>query len=104
MRLWETASEPMPTPVQQRPCPATALAAADTAAGPVLAVAWSDGEVHLWHVLSGRVRVLPLPHSCHALALTPGGLLLIGGPEGLTAVRLRLDAVWQGTGQAPDGT
>ncbi|SDM67341.1 hypothetical protein SAMN04487981_102211 [Streptomyces sp. cf386] len=94
VRLWETGSdEPMPVPVQQRRYLATALAAADTPVGPVLAVAWSDGELHLWHVFSGEVRVLPLPHPCDTLALTPEGLLLVGGPEGLCAIRPRLDAL-----------
>ncbi|MET7689634.1 hypothetical protein ABZT06_16930 [Streptomyces sp. NPDC005483] len=94
VRLWETASaEPMPVPVQRRRYRVTALAAADTDAGPVLAVAWSDGELHLWHVFSGKVRVLPLPRPCDALSLTPEGLLLVGDPEGLYALRLRLDAL-----------
>ncbi|MFI6439452.1 hypothetical protein [Streptomyces sp. NPDC050759] len=94
VRLWETGSaEPMPVPVQQRRHLVTALAAADTPVGPVLAVAWSDGELHLWHVLSGEVRVLPLLRPCDALALTPGGLLVVGDPEGLYAVQLRLDAL-----------
>ncbi|MET8077199.1 hypothetical protein [Streptomyces sp. NPDC005303] len=95
VRLWEVSAEPMPEPVQQRAYRVTALAAADTSAGPVLAVAWSDGEVHLWHVFSGRVRVLPWLGDCDALALTPGGLLVIGDPEGVSAVRLRLDVLWE---------
>lgn len=95
VRLWETSAEPMPVPVQQRPYRTTALAAADTPAGPVLAVAWSDGELHLWHVFSGRVRVLPWLRGCDALALTPDGLLVIADPGGLSAVRLRLDVLWE---------
>ncbi|MET9792206.1 hypothetical protein [Streptomyces canus] len=95
VRLWETSAEPMPVPVQQRRYRTTALAAADTSAGPVLAVAWSDGELHLWHVFTGRVRVLPWLHGCDALALTSEGLLVIGDPEGLNAVRLRLDVLWE---------
>ncbi|MCX4856479.1 hypothetical protein [Streptomyces canus] len=95
VRLWETSAEPMPVPVQQRRYRTTALAAADTSAGPVLAVAWSDGELHLWHVFTGRVRVLPWLHGCDALALTSDGLLVIGDPEGLHAVRLRLDVLWE---------
>jgi hypothetical protein len=85
----------MPVPVEQRPYLTTALAAADTPAGPVLAVAWSDAELHLWHVPSGRMRALPLLHACHALALTSRGVLVIGGPDGLYAVRLRLDTLWE---------
>ncbi|MFF8452671.1 hypothetical protein ACF06Q_33970 [Streptomyces leeuwenhoekii] len=95
VRLWETSTEPMPLPVEQRPYLTTALAAADTPAGPVLAVAWSDAELHLWHVPSGRMRALPLLHACHALALTSRGVLVIGGPDGLYAVRLRLDTLWE---------
>lgn len=95
VRLWETSAEPMPVPVQQRRYRTTALAAADTSAGPVLAVAWSDGEVHLWHVFSGRVRALPWLRGCDALALTPEGLLVIADSEGLCAVRLRLDVLWE---------
>ncbi|MFK4103411.1 WD40 repeat domain-containing protein [Streptomyces sp. NPDC019531] len=95
VRLWEISAEPMPVPVQQRRSRATALAAADTPAGPVLAVAWSDGELHLWHVFSGRMRVLPWPHGCDALALTPEGLLVVGDAGGLYGVRLRLDVLWE---------
>ncbi|MEU0408641.1 hypothetical protein ABZ307_12635 [Streptomyces griseorubiginosus] len=95
VRLWETSAEPMPVPVQRRRYRTTALAAADTPAGPVLAVAWNDGEVHLWHVLSGRVQVLPWLRACDALALTPDGLLVVADPEGLSAVRLRLDVLWE---------
>jgi WD40 repeat protein len=95
VRLWETSAEPMPVPIQQRGYQVTALAAADTPVGPVLAVAWGDGELHLWHVFSGSVRTLPLLHACGALALTPDGLLVIGDPEGLYAVRLRLDGLWK---------
>ncbi|NEB00485.1 AAA family ATPase [Streptomyces sp. SID13726] len=94
VRLWETSDEPMPAPVEQREPMPLALAAAATPEGPVLAVAWSDGALHLWHVLTGRLRPLPLPHPTRTLALTPGGLLLTGGPEGLHAVRLRLDRLW----------
>ncbi|MFF4630903.1 WD40 repeat domain-containing protein [Streptomyces griseorubiginosus] len=96
VRLWEISSEPMPVPVQQRPYRTTALAAADTSVGPVLAVAWSDGGVHLWHVLSGRMRELPWLRVCDALALTPEGLLVIGDAEGLCGVRLRWDGLWEG--------
>ncbi|MYT08781.1 MULTISPECIES: hypothetical protein, partial [Streptomyces] len=58
-------------------------------------VAWSDGELHLWHVFSGRVRVLPWLRGCDALALTPEGLLVLADSEGLSAVRLRLDVLWE---------
>ncbi|MGW0424071.1 WD40 repeat domain-containing protein [Streptomyces sp. NPDC003015] len=93
VRLWETSAEPMREPVERRGSRPAALAAADTPVGPVLAVAWSDGELHLWHVFSGRMRTLPLLHPCAALALTPEGLLVVGDPEGLYTVQLRLDTL-----------
>ena len=95
VRLWAASAAPMPVPVQQRRYRTTALAAADTSAGPVLAVAWSDGEVHLWHVFTGRVRVLPWLRDCDALTLTPEGVLVVGDTAGLSAVRLRLDVLWE---------
>ncbi|MFE1841455.1 hypothetical protein [Streptomyces sviceus] len=95
VRLWETSADPMPVPVQQRRYRATALSATDTPVGPVLAVAWSDGELHLWHVFSGRMRVLPWLRACDTLALTPEGLLVIADSDGLHAVRLRLDVLWE---------
>ncbi|WP_107049944.1 hypothetical protein [Streptomyces bicolor] len=94
VRMWETSGDPMPVPVEQRGCLATALAATDTSVGPVLAVAWNDAELHLWHVSSGRMRALPLLHACTTLALTSEGLVLAGSPEGLYAARLRLDGLW----------
>ncbi|MER6285868.1 hypothetical protein [Streptomyces sviceus] len=95
VRLWETSADPMPVPVQQRRYRATALSATDTPVGPVLAVAWSDGELHLWHIFSGRMRVLPWLRACDTLALTPEGLLVIADSDGLHAVRLRLDVLWE---------
>ncbi|WP_260475560.1 hypothetical protein [Streptomyces sp. WAC 06725] len=91
IRLWETSQEPMDSPIDQRPAVVTALAAAITAAGPVLAAAWNDGELHLWHISSGKAEVLPLLYRCSALALSAGGQLMVGGPDGMYAVQLRLD-------------
>jgi hypothetical protein len=39
------------------------------------------------------MRTLPLLHPCAALALTPEGLLVVGDPEGLYTVQLRLDTL-----------
>ncbi|MFF4601937.1 hypothetical protein ACFY12_04140 [Streptomyces sp. NPDC001339] len=94
VRLWETSQEPMESPVEQRPALVTALAAADTPAGPLIAAAWNDAELHLWHLTSGKLRTLPLLHRCSALSLSATGHLTIGGPDGLHTVRLDFTRLW----------
>ncbi|MFG2828356.1 hypothetical protein ACGFWI_12965 [Streptomyces sp. NPDC048434] len=94
IRMCETSQEPMEAPVDQRPAIATALAAADTPAGPVLAAAWNDGEAHIWHLRSGTVRTVPLLYRCHALSLTSSGHLTVSGPDGYHTIRLSLDQLW----------
>ncbi|MFJ6752121.1 hypothetical protein ACIQNI_28645 [Streptomyces sp. NPDC091266] len=95
IHLWETSQAPMESPLDQRPALATALAAANTPAGPVLAAAWGDYQLHIWHLLSGTVQVLPLLYRCNSLALTPTGQLAVGGPDGAYALHLDLDRVWR---------
>ncbi|WP_458248288.1 WD40 repeat domain-containing protein [Streptomyces sp. MAI_2237] len=94
VRLWATSADPMPDPVEQRPAFGTAMAAAHTAHGPVLAVAWNDASVHLWHVPTGRVRTIPLLVRCQALVLSPGLHLTIGGPDGTYTLRLDASQLW----------
>jgi WD40 repeat protein len=88
VRLWETSADPMPDPVSQRRALATALAAADTSTGPLLAAAWNDSELHIWQILSVKSRTLPLAQPASALAFTQDGLLAIGGPYGVWAMRI----------------
>lgn len=94
IRMWETSQEPMEAPVDQRPAVVTALAAANTDIGPVLAAAWNDGEVHLWHLTSGAVRTVPLLYRCNALSLTSSGHLTVSGPDGYHTIRLSLHRLW----------
>ncbi|TKA04833.1 AAA family ATPase [Actinacidiphila oryziradicis] len=94
VRLWETSADPMPVPVEQRPALVTALAAAPTAHGPVLAVAWNDAVLHLWHLPTGHVRAVPLITPCSALALTPDCHLVVGGTEGAYALALDTVRLW----------
>ncbi|WP_407286455.1 hypothetical protein [Streptomyces sp. BP-8] len=94
IRLWEASQAPMETPLDQRPALVTALAAATTPVGPVVAAAWNDQEIHLWHLLSGTVCVLPLLYRCNSLTLTSTGQLTAGGPDGFHALRLDLDKLW----------
>ncbi|MEY9963012.1 hypothetical protein ABIA33_001038 [Streptacidiphilus sp. MAP12-16] len=95
VRLWDSASgRSMPEPVDRRNALPTALAAARTGHGPVLAVAWSDRLLHIWRLFEGRVAAVPLLQDVDTLALAPSGLLVCGGPEGSSALRLDLDAFW----------
>ncbi|MFE2430601.1 WD40 repeat domain-containing protein [Streptomyces sp. NPDC059373] len=94
VRLWETSADPLPVPVEQRRALVTAMTAAPTADGPVLAVAWNDATLHLWHVLTGRVRPIPLLLPCQALALSPDSRLTVGGPEGAYALGLDTARLW----------
>ncbi|MBM9510232.1 hypothetical protein [Actinacidiphila acididurans] len=93
IRLWEPSAAPMPTPVEQRPALVTALAAAHTPYGPVLAAAWNDATVSLWHIATGRTGTLPLLAPAAALALLPDGHLVAGSAEGVCALRLDIDRV-----------
>lgn len=94
VRLWAAPADPMPDPVEQRPALVTAMAAAHTAHGPVLAVAWNDATLHLWHIPTGRMRPVPLLGPCQAVALSPDSHLTIGGPEGSYALRLDTTRLW----------
>ncbi|WP_148590440.1 WD40 repeat domain-containing protein [Streptomyces sp. WAC01526] len=94
IRLWETSQDPMGSALSQRPALVTALAAANTPAGPVLAAAWNDAEIHLWNLNSGSLRTLPLLYRCNTLAFSSASQLTVGGPDGLHAKRLDLDRLW----------
>jgi hypothetical protein len=99
VRIWEMSTDPMPSPVEQRPALVSAMAATVTADGPVLAIAWNDASLHLWNVLTGRVRRIPLLSPCSALALSADVdsrlcRLAVGGPEGTYALRLDTARLW----------
>ncbi|MFD5793622.1 hypothetical protein ACFWIO_08805 [Streptomyces diastatochromogenes] len=88
VRAWSPAAEPLASPVRSRPCPVTALAAATTDTGPVLAIGWADGLVE-HHVLDedGVVRTYWPGAAVHSLALTVAGTLLVGTDETLVCLR-----------------
>jgi hypothetical protein len=94
VRLWEPSAEPMPTPVEQRPALVTAMSAAHTPHGPVLAVAWNDSVVTLWHIPTGRVHRLPLLTPCAALSLSSDPHLTVGGPGGTWTFTLDSVRLW----------
>jgi hypothetical protein len=88
VRAWGPAAEPLAAPLRSRPCPVTALAAAVTDAGPVLAIGWADGLVE-HHPLDddGRVRTYRPGLPVRTLGLTTSALLLVGTDETLVCLR-----------------
>lgn len=89
VRAWSPAADPQPTPVAERTSPVTALSAAQTPRGPVLAIAWADGLVEARLVEGGEVRRLWPGAAVNALALTAGGSLLIGTDDRVICLRPR---------------
>ncbi len=88
VRLWGPRSAPMPEPSDRRGCPVTAVAAGATAAGPVVAAAWSDGLVRVRDLGTGGVLDVRTGSEVWSLALA-GTLLVLGMPDGLAAVDTR---------------
>ncbi|MEU3414330.1 hypothetical protein ABZ760_24200 [Streptomyces sp. NPDC006658] len=87
VRAWGPGAEPLAVPVRSRTCPVTALAAAATGTGPVLAVGWADGLVEHHRLDDGTVRAYRPGLAVHALALTDSGDLLVGTDETLVCLR-----------------
>ena len=90
-RLWAVPADAGLLPVEDRGVPVTAITAALTEAGPVAAVAWSDGCVTVWDLGEARTgRPIPLGWTPKALALGADGLLIAAGDDGLIAIDLHL--------------
>jgi hypothetical protein len=89
VQLWSPASEPMPEPSDRRDCPVTAVAAGSTAAGPLVAAAWSDGVVRVRDLGgTGGELDIRLGSEIWSMELV-GTLLVVGMPDGLAALDLR---------------
>ncbi|WP_381793349.1 hypothetical protein [Streptomyces niveus] len=89
VRAWSPVADPQPTPVAERTSPVTALSAAHTPRGPVLAVAWAHGLVELRLLDEGETRHLWPGMAVNALALTADGSLLIGTDDRLLCLHPR---------------
>lgn len=95
VRLWDSATgDEMPVPVERRAAIPTAVTMAETAAGLLLAVAWSDRRLHVWQLSEGRMASLSLPHPVDTLMLCADGTLVAGGREGICTLGLDLDRLW----------
>ncbi|AKJ11611.1 hypothetical protein ABB07_16695 [Streptomyces incarnatus] len=88
VRAWGPGADPLASPVRSRACPVTALAAATTDDGPVLAIGWADGLVE-HHTLDeeGALRRYWPGAPVRALAMTGAGTLLVGTDEMLVHLR-----------------
>ncbi|GAA5014696.1 hypothetical protein GCM10025734_62470 [Kitasatospora paranensis] len=95
VRLWDSATgAEMPVPVERRAAIPTAVDLAETAAGLLLAVAWSDRRVHVWQLSEGRMAALSLLHPVDMLMLCADGTLVAAGRDGTCALGLDLDRLW----------
>lgn len=89
VRLWGPGSDPMAEPTDQRGCPATTVAVSATAAGPLVAAAWSDGLIRVRSLSKGgEVHNLRLGSEIWSMALN-GNLLMVGMPDGVAAIDIQ---------------
>lgn len=88
VRLWTVGEPPVDEPLIRRNTGVTAATFAPLPSGPVAVVAWTDGHMRIWDLLTGDERVMNLGLTVNALALTPEGLLAIAGPHGTATLRL----------------
>lgn len=85
VRLWGAPGDPLGAPLSGRESVPTALAVAECPGGPLVAVAWADHTITLLRPGVTRTRAVYPHHDVTSLALTPHGLLVAGGSEGVTA-------------------
>ncbi|MBK0372630.1 WD40 repeat domain-containing protein [Streptomyces sp. RB110-1] len=86
VRLWDPDRDPLNTPITERACEVTALAAAPLDGGVALATGWADGLVEYSVTgadADGRVRHFRPGPPVRALCVLPGGDVLIGTDESL---------------------
>jgi WD40 repeat protein len=86
---WMHGRPPMPEPVDARDHPVTAVAAASTPKGLLIASAWADGLVRLrrWGTTATMVDLrLGLPPG--DLAIDPTGRICLAHPEGVLCLTL----------------
>lgn len=92
VRIWGPYSDPMAEPTDRRACPVTAVAVSTTAAGPLVAAAWSDGLVRLRSLSrSGEVHDLRLGSEIWSMGLT-GTLVMLGMPDGVAVIDIQTRA------------
>ncbi|TDD25205.1 hypothetical protein E1287_37475 [Actinomadura sp. KC06] len=101
VRLWAIDEPPVDEPLIRRNTGVTATTFARLPLGPVAAIAWTDGHIRIWDLLTGDERVMNLGLTVNALALTPEGLLAVAGPHGTATLRLHRISDRPGSSTAP---
>ncbi|SCD31682.1 MULTISPECIES: hypothetical protein [unclassified Streptomyces] len=89
VRVWAPGSTPMREPLLQRPCPVVSMDAVDTENGPLIAVAWADGEVECVEGAAGIHRMFRPGPPVRAVALASEGRLVIGMDESVVCLAPR---------------
>ncbi|MET7621300.1 hypothetical protein [Streptomyces sp. NPDC005408] len=87
VRAWAPVADPQQTPVTQRRCAVSALSAARTPSGLVLAIGWADGLIELHRLDGGPTRLFRPGPPVNALALTAKEYLLIGLDDRVLCLR-----------------
>ncbi|XCM34272.1 hypothetical protein ABXI76_21905 [Streptomyces parvus] len=81
VRAWAPGHQPQEAPVTERPYPVTALSAAHTAEGLLLAIAWGDGLIGYHRLDSGAAALLGLGLRVNGVLVTADGDLVVGTNE-----------------------
>lgn len=89
VRVWAPGSTPMRGPLLQRPCPVVSMDAVDTENGPLIAVAWGDGEVEYVEGAAGVHRLFRPGPPVRAVALASEGRLVIGMDDSVVCLAPR---------------
>ncbi|GAB3830965.1 hypothetical protein ACFPIJ_30495 [Dactylosporangium cerinum] len=94
LRSWPVDGTPRRTPLDRRPAPVTALAAAELSTGPALFAAWEDGLVRAWDRTTGATADLRLGTGIEAIAVDGSAVMSVRIPAGTATVQLDLDRLW----------
>lgn len=90
--LWGSRHQPLPITVRDRERGPAVVAVALTGDGPLAAVARPGGFVEVIALAEGVSRSFHAHHGIAALALTPDGLLVTAGADGITGWQCDLSA------------
>jgi hypothetical protein len=89
VRAWIRGREPLPSPVEARPCPVTAIAAADTPQGLLFVTAWTDGFVRVGRLNGADAATdLQLGSPVRSAAVIQDGRVVLATDDGLLCLRL----------------
>lgn len=93
LSVWAPPKPPLDGAFMMDGSPPTAIALAETRVGVVYATAWTHRVVSVARVEYGSTRKIHAPHDIVALTLTPDGLVIAAGYDGITCWQCDLDAL-----------